>query len=244
MMTSSTGMPDLSGRIALVTGASRGIGAAVAKGLAAAGAHVILVARTTGALEAVDDEIRAGGGTATLLPMDLLKLDEIDQIGPAIAERFGKLDIFVGNAGMLGLLTPLTHAKAKDWQMVMDLNVNANFRLIRILDPLLQQSDAGRALFVTSGMGNQVTKAYWGMYATSKAALTAMVKTYAAEVENTNVQVNLVRPGNVETAMLAKAYPGGCPGKTKKPEDVVPAFLELASPACTKNGALIDLFED
>ncbi|MCB9987805.1 MAG: SDR family NAD(P)-dependent oxidoreductase [Rhodospirillales bacterium] len=235
---------DLSGRLALVTGASRGIGAAVARALAGAGAHVILVARTVGGLESVDDQIRAAGGQATLLPMDLLKLDEIDKLGPTIAERFGKLDIFVGNAGMTGTLTPVTHMKATEWQKVIDLNVNANFRLIRTLDPLLQASDAGRAIFVTSGMGNQVIQAFFGAYSTSKAAVSALVKTYAAETEKTNLRVNLVRPGVIETALLAKAYPGGYPGKTRKPDDIAPAFVELASPVCTRHGELIDLFEE
>ena len=233
-------MTDLSGRIALITGASRGIGAAVAKALAGAGAHVILVARTAGGLEAVDDEIRAAGGKATLLPMDLLQLDEIDKLGPTIAERFSKLDILIANAGMLGLLTPLTHMKAADWQKVMDLNVNANFRLIRTLDPLLRQSDAGRVVFTSSRLAEEAI-AYWGAYSVSKAALEMLVKIYATETENSTVRVNAVRPGAVETAMLAKAFPGGFPGQTVKPEDVAPAFVALASPSCEKHGALVDL---
>ncbi|MCB1556204.1 MAG: SDR family NAD(P)-dependent oxidoreductase [Alphaproteobacteria bacterium] len=234
----------LKGRIALVTGASRGIGAAVAEGLGRAGAHVVLLARTLGGLEAVDDKIRAAGGTATLMPMDLTDFTKIDALGAALNERFGKLDIFVGNAGMLGVLGPLAHMKAKDWQQIMDLNVTANFRLIRTLDPLLQKSDAGRAVFVTSGMGNEIIEAYWGAYGVSKAALSTLVKTYAAETEKTSIRVNIVRPGVVETALLAKAFPGGYPGATQKPEAVVPAFLDLCAPSCSRHGAVVDLYRE
>jgi NAD(P)-dependent dehydrogenase (short-subunit alcohol dehydrogenase family) len=232
---------DLSGKYALITGASRGIGAAVAKAYAKAGAHVILLARTVGGLEEVDDAIKAEGGQATLMPLDLRKLDEIDKIGPTIAERFGALDIFVGNAGMLGTLGPLPHSKAKEWQQVMDINVNANFRLIRTLDPLLRASSAGRAIFVTSGIGNTVQMAYWGSYAVSKAALRAMAMTYAEETRKTNLRVNMISPGPVETAMLNEAFPGKLPEATKKAEDTVPAFLDLASPDCVSHGEMIDL---
>lgn len=234
---------DLSGKYALITGASRGIGAEIAKAYAKAGAHVILVARTIGGLEEVDDEIQAAGGQATLLPLDLTHLEEVDKIGPTIAERFGGLDIFVGNAGMLGTLGPLPHAKEKEWQKVMDTNVNANFRLIRTLDPLLRASTAGRAIFVTSGIGNEVKPAYWGAYAVSKAALTAMVMTYAAETVKTNLRVNMVSPGPVDTKMLNTAFPGRLPEGTKTPADLMPAFLDLASSGCTRHGELIDLDE-
>lgn len=234
---------DLSGKTALITGASRGIGAEIAKAYAKAGAHVILVARTVGGLEDVDDAIQAEGGSATLLPLDLTKLDEVDKIGPTIAERFGGLDIFVGNAGMLGTLGPLPHAKEKEWHKVMDTNVNANFRLIRTLDPLLRASDAGRAIFVTSGIGNEVKPAYWGAYAVSKAALSAMAMTYAAETVKTNLRVNMISPGPVDTKILNEAFPGGLPEGTKKPADIMPAFLELSSPDCTKHGEVIDLEE-
>lgn len=226
---------SLSGRVALVTGASRGIGAAVAKAYAKAGAHVILTARTTGALEEVDDAIRAVGGTATIMPLNLLDLDKIDAMGPAIAEKFGRLDIFVGNAAMLGTLTPLGHVDAKEWQRVMDLNVNANFRLLRTLDPLLRASDAGRVIMVSSSLA-QTTRAYWGAYATSKAALEAMTKTYAAETVTTPLKVNLIHPGATRTAMRAKAYPGEDPAKPKDPEDTVPLFMELASSRCSAHG--------
>lgn len=237
-------MTDLSNRLALVTGASRGIGAAVAKAYAKAGAHVILSARTVGALEAVDDEIRAAGGQATIMPVDLLDMDKVDAMGAAIHERFGKLDIFVGNAGMLGTLGPLAQTKKDVWDKTMALNVTANFRLIRTLHPLLIESDAGRVIFVTSGMGNEHIEAYWGVYGASKAALSSMVKTYATETEKTAIRVNLVRPGVVQTAMLTKAYPGGYPGAVKQPDDVGPAFLKLADPACTRHGALVNLYEE
>ncbi len=228
---------DLSGRVALVTGASRGIGAAVAKAYAKAGAHVILTARTTGALEEIDDAIRAAGGTATIMPLNLLDLDKVDIMGPAIAEKFGRLDIFVGNAAMLGSLTPLGHVDAKEWQRVMDLNVNANFRLLRTLDPLLRASDAGRVIMVSSSLA-QDARAYWGAYATSKAALEAMTKVYAAETVTTRMKVNLIDPGATRTAMRAKAYPGEDPAKPKDPEDTVPLFLKLASADCRDHGEI------
>lgn len=235
---------DLSGKYALITGASRGIGAAVAKAYAKAGAHVILVARTVGGLEEVDDAITAAGGSATLMPLDLRKLGEVDKIGPALAERFGGLDIFVGNAGMLGTLGPLPHAKEKEWQQVMDINVNANFRLIRTLDPLLRASGAGRAIFVTSGIGNNVQMAYWGSYAVSKAALRAMAMTYAEETRKTNLRINMISPGSVDTAMLSEAFPGKLPAATKQTEDIIPAFLELAAVECDRHGEMIDLGQD
>ncbi len=233
-------MTALKGRIALVTGASRGIGAAVAQAYAAAGAHVVLIARTSGALEAVDDKIKIAGGSATLMPMDMAKLDNVDRLGPALAERFGRLDVAVGNAAMLGTLTPLPHARAADWDKVMNLNVTANFRLIRTLDPLLRASDAGRLIFTSSGLG-QLPLAYWGAYCTSKAALEMMVKVYAAETEKTNLRANLVDPGLVDTAMLREAFPGGYQGQTRKPEDVAPLFLHLADPGCARHGEVVKI---
>lgn len=226
---------DLTGRVALVTGASRGIGAAVAKAYAKAGAHVILTARTMGALEEVDDAIQAAGGKATIMPLNMLDLDKVDVMGPAIAEKFGRLDIAVGNAGMLGSLTPLGHVDAKEWQRVMDLNVNANFRLLRTLDPLLRASDAGRVIMVSSSLAH-TPRAYWGAYAVSKAALESLAKVYAAETVTTNLRVNLIDPGATRTAMRAKAYPGEDPAKPKDPVDTVPLFLRLSSPACTSHG--------
>lgn len=236
-MTEQSPKVDLSGRVALVTGASRGIGAAVAKAYAKAGAHVILTSRTTGALEEVDDAIRAAGGKATIMPLNMLDLDKIDVMGPAIAEKFGRLDIVVGNAAMLGSLTPLGHVDAKEWARVMDLNVNANFRLLRTLDPLLRASDAGRVIMVSSSLA-QTPRAYWGAYAVSKAALESLAKVYAAETVTTPMRVNLIDPGATRTAMRAKAYPGEDPAKSKTPEDTVPLFLQLASPACTCHGEI------
>lgn len=227
---------DLTGKTALITGASRGIGAAVAKAYAAAGAKVILAARTVGAMESVDDEIRkAGGKPATIMPVDVLKLDELDKMGPTIAQQFGGLDIFVGNAAMLGTLGPMTHMDVKTWSRVWDVNLHANFRLIRSLEPLLRAAPAGRVICTSSGLA-QMPLAYWSAYCASKAALEMMVRVYAAEVEKTNIRANLVDPGLVDTAMLREAFPGGYPGETKRPEDVAPVFLELASPGCKKNG--------
>lgn len=228
----------LSGKIALVTGASRGIGAAVSKALAKSGAHVILVARTVGGLEQVDDEIRQEGGTATLLPCDLSRLDDLDALGPTLAGRFGGLDIFIGNAAMLGTLSPLPHCDAREWDKVMTVNMTANFRLIRTLDPLLRASEAGRAVFTTSGLAVK-PMAYWGSYCASKAALSMMVQVYAAEIAKTKIRANLVDPGVVGTALLEKAFPGGYPGHTLKPEDVVDTYLALVEPACEKNGEII-----
>ena len=200
----------LKDRIALVTGASRGIGRAVALALARDGAHVVVAARTIGALEELDDEIRAGGGKATLLQLDLTKGDKIDQLGPTLFQRWGKLDILVGNAGILGPLSPLHHVTEDAWNQVIDINLTANWRLIRTLDPLLKRSEAGRAMFVTSGAASG-KYAYWGPYAVSKAGLEALVKTYAHELEDTSVRVNLVNPGPVRTGMRAKAFPGEDP---------------------------------
>src|SRR5690348_4637182 len=187
-------MSALSGRIALVTGASRGIGRAAAIALAKAGAHVILVARTVGGLEEADDEIQKIGGTATLVPMNLRDGEAIDRLGASIFERWGRLDAFLGNAGVLGQLTPLAHLEPKVFQEVMEVNVTANWRLIRSLDPLLRQSDAGRVLFVTSGAAKKHTP-YWGPYSVSKAALESLALTYAAECETSKIKVNLINPG-------------------------------------------------
>jgi len=230
----------LSGRVALVTGASRGIGYAVASAIAAEGAHVVALARTVGGLEELDDAIRFAGGTATLVPADLRDYPALDRLGAALFERFGKLDIFIGNGGILGRLTPLAHVDPKLWDEVMAVNVTANWRLIRSLDLLLRQSDTGRALFVTSGVARRVP-AYWGPYAVSKAALEALVKTYAAETATTNLRVNLVSPGPVRTRMRAEAMPGEDPETLPPPEAVAAALLPLLDPALTVTGAIFDL---
>lgn len=232
--------PRLAGRLALVTGATRGIGRAVALAYAREGAHLILVGRTTGALEEVDDEIRGLGGNATLLTLDLKRHDKIDALGPTIFQRWQKLDILVGNAGVLGPLSPLGHVTADAWEEVLEVNLTANWRLIRTLDPLLRRSDAGRAIFVSSGVAAK-PRAYWGPYAVSKAALEALVQTYAHEVENTAVRVNLVNPGPTRTKMRAKAFPGEDPASLKAPEDLTPTFVRLAEPSCQDNGRLFDL---
>jgi NAD(P)-dependent dehydrogenase (short-subunit alcohol dehydrogenase family) len=228
----------LSGKIAVVTGASRGIGAAVAKRFAAEGAHVVLVARTVGGLEEIDDAIKAIGGSATLVPLDLNELDRVDTLGPSLYQRFGKLDILVGNAGLLGTLGPLSHHDAKLWDTVLRVNVTANWRLIRTLEPLLRRAEAGRAIFVTSGAAHKA-QPFWGAYATSKAALEAMVKTWAAELEKTSIRVNLLSPGPIRTAMRAMAFPGEDPQSLRTPESITDAFVDLASPSCTRNGEVV-----
>jgi len=230
----------LADRLALVTGATRGIGRAVALAYAAEGAHLILLGRTSGALEEVDDEIRAKGGKATLLTLDLKAQEKIDALGPTIFQRWNKLDILVGNAGVLGPLSPLGHVSADAWNEVIEINLTANWRLIRTLDPLLRRSDAGRAIFVSSGAA-AAPRAYWGPYAASKAGLEALVRSYADEIANTPVRVNLVNPGPTRTVMRAKAFPGEDPASLKPPEHVVETFVKLAEPACTDNGKLFDL---
>jgi len=229
-----------SGRIALVTGASRGIGRAAALALAGAGAHVILVSRTVGGLEEVDDEIQKAGGSATLVPLDLKDFPALDRLGASLFERWGRLDAFLGNAGVLGTLTPLSHLEPKHFQELVDVNVTANWRLLRSLDPLLRASDAGRVLFVSSGAARKHTP-FWGGYAMSKAALESIALTYAAECEPTKVRVNLFNPGPLRTKMRAKAFPGEDPQSLRPPEAAVPTILDLLSPQCTKNGELVNL---
>jgi NAD(P)-dependent dehydrogenase (short-subunit alcohol dehydrogenase family) len=228
----------LKDRLALVTGASRGIGRAIARALARDGAHVIVTARTVGGLEELDDEIRADGGNATLLALDLRNGIKIDQLGPTIYQRWGKLDMLVGNAGILGPLSPLHHVSEDAWNAVIETNLSANWRLIRTLDPLLKRSEAGRAVFITSGAASG-KQAYWGPYAVSKAGLEALVKTYAQEVADSPVRVNLADPGTVRTQLRAKAYPGEDPDTVPAPEDVVPMFLDLLSPDYAHNGRVV-----
>lgn len=225
----------LEGRLALVTGASRGIGHSIALGFAKEGAHVIALARTQGALEELDDEIRAIGGTATLVPADLREFDALDNLGASIYERWGKLDILVGNAGVLGDLTPVSHLEPKVFQELMDVNVTANYRLLRALDLPLRKSDAGRVIMVSSG-ASKGARPFWGGYAISKAALDMMVNTYAEEMANTDVRVNLVNPGGTRTKMRAVAFPGEDPDTLPHPDELVDMFVELASPSCQKHG--------
>lgn len=226
----------LADRIALVTGASRGIGRAVALDLAKRGAHVIAVARTTGALEELDDEIvKATDHNATLVPLNLKDGDAIDRLGASIFQRWKKLDIVVGNAGVLGVLTPVAHLGPKDWQELLDINLTANYRLIRSCDPLLRQSDAGRAVFVTSGAALK-SRPFWGGYAVTKAALETMVRTYAEETAGTQVRVNLFNPGPTRTVMRAKAMPGEDPSTLPRPQTVAKEIVDLCLPELTKTG--------
>lgn len=229
---------QLDGRLAFVTGASRGLGRAVALALAKRGAHVIATARTNGALEDLDDAIRAFGGSATLLPLDLSKTEKLDQLGPTIFQRWTHLDILVANAGILGPLSPLPHVTADAWNAVIDTNLSANWRLIRTFDPLLQRSSAGRAVFITSGAAS-AKYAYWGPYAVSKAGLEALAKTYALENESTDLKINVADPGPMSTAMRAKAFPGEDPKTIPRPEDVAEMVVELCLPGETRNGSIV-----
>lgn len=228
----------LKGRLALITGASRGIGRAVAERYAIEGAHVILVARTTGALEEVDDIIQGHGGQATLVPADLCQLDNIDHLGAHIAERFGRLDVLVCNAAMLGGLSPLGHYAPKTWNTLFDLNVHANYRLIRTLDPLLRVSEAGRVIAVTSGAARSL-RPFWGAYSASKAALEAMMITYAKEMDKTAVCVNLIDPGVVATAMRAEACPGEDASTLPLPEVLTDTFVTLAMESSRTHGEIM-----
>lgn len=228
-MTSDSSKP-LAGRIALVTGATRGIGEAVALGLAKAGAHVIAVGRTQGALEALDDAIlQATGERATLVPLDLREADGLDHLGAAIHQRWGKLDILVGAAGVLGPLTPVSHLEPKGWDMIVSTNLTANWRLIRAMDPLLRASDAGRALFFSSSVA-KTRPAFWGAYAATKAALEAIVDVYADEMENTTVRAFCVDPGAMRTKMRSAAFPGENPATVPAPETIAPFIVDLLRP--------------
>ena len=231
-------MPDPSpARIALVTGASRGIGAALALELAQAGHHIVATARTVGGLEELDDKINAAGGSATLVPLDVKDSDGIARLALALNERYGKLDVLVGNAGVLGPLSPLDHVEPKYFDDCMNVNVRANWQLIRTMDALLKRAPAGRALFVTSGVAYR-GRAYWGPYAASKAALDALVRTYAAETANSNVRANLFAPGPTRTRMYLGAFPGVDPETLPTPEDVAKAMLPLCLPECGESGKI------
>ncbi len=245
-MASELNLRPLAGKIALVTGASRGIGWAVARELARAGAHVIAMARTQGALEELDDAIRADAGEATLVPCDVKDFDALDRLGGAIFTRWGKLDIFIGNAGVLGPVSPLAHVDPKQWDDVFAVNVTANWRLIRSLDPLLRAAAAGRVVLVSSGAGHTANfKPYWGPYATSKAAVDALVRTYAAETINTSpVRVMAVNPGPLRTRMRAAAMPGEDPLSLKTPEELAPKILALCQDNWTETGKLYDFPKD
>ena len=223
----------LAGRVTLVTGASRGIGYYTAIALAKAGSHIIATARTQGGLEDLDDAIRGIGGETTLVPMDLKQADGIDQLGAIIHERWGQLDGLLANAGLLGEMAPLPHIAPKKWEETFAVNVTANYRLIRSLDPLLRASPSGRAVFLSSKSA-QSCKAYWGLYAASKSALDALVKSYARETEQTNMRVNIVYPGPVRTQMRAKAMPGEDPLSLRAPADIAPHIVPILSPQWEK----------
>ena len=231
-------MPELTGRVALVTGASRGIGAAVAERLASEGAHVVAVARGEEGLCALDDRIRGAGGNATLVPLDITNGEALDRLGGSLAERYGRLDVLVANAGLLGDLRPLAHIEPRMWDRVIEVNLSANWRLIRATDALLRAAPAGRAIFVTSGVAAR-PRAYWGAYAVAKAGLEALVRIYAAEVANTAVRVNALDPGAVRTAMRAKAMPGEDPATVAPPAALTDSFLALATADCTRNGEVV-----
>jgi NAD(P)-dependent dehydrogenase (short-subunit alcohol dehydrogenase family) len=229
-------MPGLlDGTIALVTGASRGIGAATAIELARLGARVVITARTQGGLEETDDAIRALGGEATILPLDLREGAQIDAIGPTLFQRFGRLDILVHNAGALGRLTPVAHILPDDWSDVVAVNLSATWRLIRTTDPLLRQSPAGRAVFVTESRARD-PRAYWGAIGATKAGMEHLVLTWAQEVATTPLRVNLFDPGPVATRMRANAFPGEDRSALLKPGDVAPALAALCLPSEQRNG--------
>jgi NAD(P)-dependent dehydrogenase (short-subunit alcohol dehydrogenase family) len=228
----------LAGKVALITGASRGIGAAVAERFAREGAHVVLAARTVGGLEEVDDAVRAASSSATLVPLDLRDFIKIDELAAALLDRWGRLDILVGNAAEFGVFSPLGHIDPATWNEVVDLNLTANWRLIRAMDPLLRAAPAGRAIFVTSGVARGVFP-YWGPYAVSKAGLEMLVKIYAGEVAKTRIRANLIDPGIVRTRLRARAFPGEDPAALPSPESVTDAFLALALPEYTRNGEIV-----
>jgi NAD(P)-dependent dehydrogenase (short-subunit alcohol dehydrogenase family) len=230
---------DLTGKIILVTGASRGIGYQVALEAGRRHAHVIAVARTVGGLEELDDEIQAAGGSATLVPLDLRDGDGIDRLGASIFERWGRLDGLVGNAGVLGVVSPFPHVSPKEFDQVVAINITANYRLLRSFDLPLRQSDAGRAVFISSGVV-PLAIPYWGPYTMSKAALEAMVKVYAAEMTSTKVRANILNPGPLRTALRAKGRPGEDPMTLQPPDVVAPDVIRMVSPDYAENGMLFD----
>ncbi len=232
-------MTDLSGKIALVTGASRGIGYHSALTLAKQGAHVIAVARTVGGLEELDDEIQAAGGSATLVPFDLLDFDAIDRLGASIYERWGKLDILVANAGMLGDLSPLEHIEPKSFEKTLNLNVNANWRLIGSMSQLLRSAKSPRAVFMTANAPD-TCKPFWGPYTASQSALQALVKTWAAECEKAELRINLLNTGPMRTALRAAAMPGEDPDTIAHPSEISDSLLKLVSDDLTENGKIFD----
>ncbi len=232
-------MGVLDGQVALVTGASRGIGRAVVLELAKLGAHLVLTARTQGALEEVDDEIRKLGGAATLLPLDLRKGESLDPLGPTLQQRFGRLDILVHNAGVLGKLTPAAHIFPKDFADCIAVNLTATYRLIRTCAPLLVSAPAGRAVFVSSTVARD-PRAFWGAYGATKAAMENLVLSWAQEVETTALRINLFNPGGTATRMRAQAFPGEDPNTLPQPSDVAPVLVKLCLPDVQAHGSLVN----
>ena len=233
-------MPQsLAGSIALVTGASRGIGRRQRSSLARAGAHVVAVARTVGALEEVDDAARAAGGSATLVPLDMRDYPGIYRLATALNERYQRLDVLIGNAAVVGQRAPLDHVDPQNWDEVMAVNVTANWHLIRAMNPLLRRSKAGRAVFITSGAATRA-RAYAGPYSVSKAALNVLARTYAEETASTPVRVNLFNPGPTRTRMRALVMPGEDPMTLPTPEDVAEKILDLCLPDFAETGKLYD----
>jgi NAD(P)-dependent dehydrogenase (short-subunit alcohol dehydrogenase family) len=229
MPDSSTTPGPLAGRIALVTGATRGIGRAAALALAAAGAEVVALGRTQGALEELDDAIAATGGPqATLVPIDLTQPDGLDALGAELNRRHGRIDILVHAAAMLGGLWPVAHVDPRLWERVVATNLTATYRLIRSTEPLLRKSKAGRAIFLTSGAAAH-PRAFWGAYATTKAGMEAMVRAWADEIEHTRVRAVLVNPGAMRTRMRAEAFPGEDPETLPDPAEIGPMIVEIAA---------------
>jgi NAD(P)-dependent dehydrogenase (short-subunit alcohol dehydrogenase family) len=229
----------LAGRIALVTGASRGIGYATALALARAGAHIVAVARTVGGLEELDDAVRASDSWATLVPLDMRDYEGLYGLGSALNRRHGRLDILVANAGWGGVPSPLDHIEPKIWDEAMAVNVTANWHLIRAMGPLLKRSDAGRAVFITSSVAT-TARAYWAPYSVSKAALDALARTYAAETDSSPLHVNLFNPGPTRTRMRGMAMPGEDPATLPPPDEVAAKILELCLPSFHETGKLYD----
>ena len=229
----------LADRIALVTGASRGIGRALAVALAREGAHIVATARTVGGLEEVDDAARAAGSSATLVPLDIRDYAGLYRLAAALNERYQHLDILIGNAGIAGQRSPLDHVEPKGWDDILAVNVTANWHLIRAMDPLLKRAAAGRAVFITSSAATNA-RAYAGPYSVSKAALNALARTYAAETSSTPLRVNLFNPGPTRTRMRAGVMPGEDPMTLPTPEEVAETILPLCLPDFTETGNLYD----
>ena len=228
-MTQETQKQKFAGRTALITGASRGIGYEMALALAAQGAHILGLARTVGGLEELDDKIKSAGGTCSLIPVDITDAEAIEKLGPALAARFPSIDIVLANAGDLGELAPVSDINPKIWQRVIDTNLTANWRLIRILDPFLRQADAGRVLFVSSRIGGEIARPFWGAYGVSKAGLEMLAQTYAEEMQSSNIRVAIIDPGAMQTAMRARAMPGEDPDTLPHPRELAELVLYAAS---------------